>query len=100
MPRIVFLAFVIVLPNHAPAAPVEPVWSLVQRERSAVMETLRQLVSIESGSRDKEGLDRVAAHIGQRLATLGAHVEHHETTQAEIYRLFDTPEALGKSRCD
>lgn len=96
LPRIIFLALVIGLPNHAPAASVEPVWSLVQRERPALVETLRQLVNIESGSRDKEGLDRVAAYIRQRLAALGAHVEYHETTQAETYRLFDTPEDLGK----
>lgn len=92
----VLLVFLIGLSNHASAAPVEQVWSLVQGERPAVIETLRQLVNIESGSRDKEGLDRVAAHISQRLATLGAGVGYHETTQAEIYRLFDTPEVLGK----
>src|SRR5437899_10160528 len=50
------------------AAPQEPVWSLAQKEKPAAIETLRELVSIESGSRDKEGLDRLAAHLGERLA--------------------------------
>jgi len=54
------------------AAPQEPVWSLAQKEKPAVIETLRELVNIESGSRDKEGLDRLAAHLGERLAALGA----------------------------
>src|SRR6266498_1409275 len=54
------------------AAPQEPVWALAQKEKPAVIETLRELVNIESGSRDKEGLDRLAARLGERLAGLGA----------------------------
>src|SRR2546426_11061175 len=53
------------------AAPLEPVWSLAQKEKPAVIETLRELMNIESGSRDKEGLDRLAARLGERLAALG-----------------------------
>ena len=96
LPRILILVLLIGLPNHGFAASVEPVWSLVQSERSAVIETLRQLVTIESGSRDKEGLDRVATLIGQRLELLGAHVGFREPASADLYRLSDTPEALGK----
>jgi glutamate carboxypeptidase len=40
-------------------APQEPVWSLARKERPAVVETLRELAHIESGSRDKEGPDRM-----------------------------------------
>src|SRR3989442_4548108 len=78
------------------AAPQEPVWALAQKEKPAVIETLRELVNIESGSRDKEGLDRLAARLGERLAGLGAKVEAYEPGAADIYRLFDTPEAIGK----
>jgi glutamate carboxypeptidase len=52
----------------AMAAPVEPAYSLAQKEKPAVIETLRELVDIESGSRDREGLDRVAEVIRGRLA--------------------------------
>src|SRR5438445_8051788 len=55
----------------AQAAPLEPVWALAQKEKPAVIETLRELVNIESGSRDKEGLDRLAAHLGEGLAARG-----------------------------
>ena len=56
----------------AQAAPLEPVWALAQKEKPAVIETLRELVNIESGSRDKEGLDRLAAKAGEiALATSG-----------------------------
>lgn len=94
--KVACLALMAGLTSPALAAPVEPIWSLVQRERPAVVETLRQLVNVESGSRDKEGLDRLATLIGQRLAALGARVEHREPSAAEIYRLFDTPDELGK----
>src|SRR5437870_5632614 len=78
------------------AAPQEPVWALAQKEKPAVIETLRELVNIESGSRDKEGLDRLAAHLGERLAGLGAKVEFYEPGAADTYRLFDTPKEIGK----
>ena len=92
------VCFVLLVGIEAPvtAAPDGPVWALVQRERPAVVETLRQLVAIESGSRDKEGLDRLAAFIGQRLSVLGSRVEYHEPSSSEIYRLYDTPDAVGK----
>src|SRR5437879_10945974 len=78
------------------AAPQEPVWSLAQKEKPAVIETLHELVNIESGSRDKEGLDRLAARLGERLAALGAKLEFYEPNAADIYRLFDTPKEIGK----
>src|SRR2546430_16253506 len=78
------------------AAPQEPVWSLAQKEKPAVIETLRELVDIESGSRDKEGLDRLAARLGERLAGLGAEGEVYEPSAADTYRLFDTPKEIGK----
>ncbi len=94
--RIAVLALVMGLPTTTTAAPVEPVWSLVQQEKPALVQTLQQLVNVESGSRDKEGLDRLSALIGQRLAALGARVEYHEPSSAEIFRLYDTPDAPGK----
>jgi len=84
------------LPASAWADPVEPLYSLVQKERAAVVETLRALVEVESGSRDIEGLNRIAALIGERLHGLGAKLEYHEPAQSEIVRLFDTPDAMGK----
>ena len=78
------------------AAPVEPVRSLVGNEKPAVIETLRQLVAIESGSRDKEGLDRIAQLIRERLAALGGKVERVEPG-ADAVRLFDTPAQIGEA---
>jgi len=80
----------------ARAAPVEPVRSLVQKEKPAVIETLGQLVGIESASRDKEGLDRIAGLIRGRLAALGGKVELVEPG-ADAVKLFDTPPQIGKA---
>ena len=78
------------------AAPVEPVWSTVQKEKAAVIETLRQLVGIESASRDKEGLDRIAELLRGRVDALGGKVELVEAG-ADAVRLFDTPALIGKA---
>jgi glutamate carboxypeptidase len=69
---------------------------MVKKEKPAAVDTLRDLVNIESGSRDKEGLDRLAALIGERLAALGGKLEYYEPTPADTYRLFDTPKDIGK----
>src|SRR5258708_37591087 len=90
------------LTGAAVGAPVEPVHSLVQKEKPAVVETLRQLVTIESGSRDREGLDRVAQLIGDRLVALGGQGELREAG-ADAVRAFRTPWEIGKAvaaRCE
>jgi glutamate carboxypeptidase len=76
------------------AAPAEPLWSLAEKERPALVDTLKELVSIESGSRDIEGLDRLAALVAARLGALGGRVEVVEPS--EVYRMEDTPEKIGK----
>lgn len=93
---ITFGAFANLLSGSAAAEPVQPISSLVQKERPEVVETLQQLVSIESGSRDREGLDRLAALIRDRLAALGAEVELIEPGPDRV-RLHDTPETIGKA---
>ena len=80
----------------AQAAPQEPLWSMVKKEKPAAVDTLRDLVNIESGSRDKPGLDRLAALLGERLAALGGKVEFYEPNAADTYRLYDTPKDIGK----
>jgi len=77
------------------AQPVEPVVSLAKKEKAALMDTLKQLVEIESGSREIEGLDRLAGVIASRLQALGGKVEIIEPG-ADVYKMHDTPEKIGK----
>lgn len=82
-------------PVVARAATFEAVWTAAQKEKPALIETLRELVAIESGSRDIEGLDRIAGVIAERLKALGGAVEVIEPG-ADAERLADTPEKIGK----
>ena len=72
----------------------DSVASLARRERPALLDTLRDLVSIESGSRDSEGLDRLADLIAGHLKNLGGQVELVEPS--DIYKMEDTPERIGR----
>jgi glutamate carboxypeptidase len=73
----------------------EAVLSRVRQERAPYLDTLRELVSIESGSRDSDGLRRIAAVIAQRLQALGGAVEI--VAPADVARMDDTPPAIGSS---
>ena len=53
-------------------------------------------MSIESGSGDREGLDKIAELIAGRLQALGGKVELIEPDPADIYRMVDTPKQIGK----
>jgi len=76
------------------AAPVGPVHELAQKEQAPLLDTLRDLVNIESGSKDSEGLARLAGLIRDKLAALGGKVELIEPT--DIYRMDDTPPKPGQ----
>jgi glutamate carboxypeptidase len=52
------------LPSQA--EPVARIHELAQQEKAPLLDTLRDLVNIESGSKDTEGLARQAALIGER----------------------------------
>jgi glutamate carboxypeptidase len=80
----------------ASAAPLEPVYSSAAKEKPQLVGTLRDLVSIESGSGDREGLDRIAALIADRLRALGGDVQFVEASPTETYRMVDTPKEIGK----
>jgi glutamate carboxypeptidase len=72
----------------------EQVLSLAKKEQQPLLKTLEELVTIESGSRDFEGLERVAKLIAERLQALGGQVELVEAS--DIYKMEDTPSQIGK----
>lgn len=76
------------------AAPVAEVFASAQRAKPALLATLAEIVAIESGSRDLEGLDRLAAVIADRLKQGGGNVEVLPLGP-EIYKMQDTPDAVG-----
>lgn len=77
------------------AAPDAPVLAEAAKQKAPLLDTLKDLVSIESGSRDREGLDRISDLIAARLRALGGKVELLEAG-ADTYRMGDTPEKIGR----
>jgi glutamate carboxypeptidase len=77
----------------AQAAPDARIHDLAQQEKAPLLDTLRDLVNIESGSKDTEGLARLAALIAERLTGLGGKVEIIEPS--DVYRMEDTPPKPG-----
>ncbi|WP_353173167.1 glutamate carboxypeptidase [Acinetobacter rudis] len=75
------------------AATLQQIKQVVVAEQQAYLSTLKDLVNIESGSRDIEGLNQIAQHVADRLKQTGATVEVIKST--DIYRLDDTPEQMG-----
>ena len=67
----------------------------VRAEREPLIRTMRDLVAIESGSRDFEGLSRLADLIAARLRDLGGEVE--VVPPADVYHMQDTPPQIGHS---
>jgi glutamate carboxypeptidase len=94
--RIALCATLAALATHAFAAAAEPVLSLATKERPAFLETLKELVGIESGSRDIEGLDQIAAVIAARLTQLGGKVELIEPDPKELSKVPAAPAKVGK----
>lgn len=77
------------------AAPDAGVMGQVQQQKEPLLATLKELVSIESGSGDREGLDRISQLIGDRLQALGGTVEFIEP-DAGMYRMHETPAKVGR----
>lgn len=69
--------------------------SLIEKEKTPYLETLKGLVSIESGSRDREGLDQISALIFEKLRNLGGQVEFIEPGEG-LYKMYDTPDRPGR----
>lgn len=83
-------------PLCAKAQPQEPVLAAARNEQAPLLDTLKEFVSIETGSRDLEGLARLADLVAGRLKVLGGEVELLDVS-ADAYRMEDTPERIGQA---
>ena len=79
----------------AVAAPNQAVLTLAGEHKQPLLDTLNDLVNIESGSGDREGLDQISQVIYDRLKALGGAVEFIEPG-ADAYRMHDTPAKIGR----
>ena len=92
----VFALLAALLSTWAFAQAPESVLARVRQERQPYLDTLRELVSIESGSSDIQGLNAIAELIAGRLRALGGEVEFVEPP-ANMVRFENTPPQTGKS---
>jgi len=77
----------------AQAAPVDAVLQAARAQEQPMLDTMRDLVGIESGSKDVEGVKQIAALIRDRLRALGGQAEILPPT--DVYRMDDTPDETG-----
>lgn len=89
------LAAMLLGPAVAHAQAVAPVLAQVQAHTPRVVDTLRDLVNIESGSRDLAGLAKLAALIEARLKAAGMSTELVDPNPL-VVKLHDAPAAVGK----
>src|SRR3954462_11340532 len=76
------------------SAPDARIAELAAQEKQPFLQTLSQYVGIETGSRDREGLDRMATLLADRFKALGGEVRIIEPggpESPEVYRMEDTP---------
>ena len=93
-PLVVAFALVLAAPPVL-ADPVEPVMAQARANKQPLLDTLKSLVEIESGSDDREGLDRISSLIAEKLKALGGDVEIIEPGD-DTYRMEDTPPKVGR----
>ena len=78
--RAVALATLALAAATAHAAPDERLMNAAKAAQPAVIDTLKTLVAIESGSRDLEGLAKMADVVEQRLRALGMRTERRKAS--------------------
>ena len=87
------LALALGAANAAHAAPQAELLEQAKKEQQPYLDTLRDLVHIESGSKDVVGVKKIAEYVAGKLRAQGGKVEVIEPT--DVYRLDDTPEKIG-----
>ena len=78
---------------QAGRAPVDVLLAAAEAQHAPMVETMRELVAIESGSHDPAGLREIAGVVADRLRALGGDVEL--VTYDDPYRMVDTPAEIG-----
>ena len=91
-------AALLVAPAHAQLAPSPDaaVQSAAASQRQPLLDSLKEFVNIETGSRDHEGITQATELLGNKLRALGGQVEFIEPQEATNYRMMDTPDKIGR----
>ena len=88
------------LPAHSQRAievQMEALIAIAQSEQPKLLDTLKALVNIETGSTHRDGLDTCAEFIAARLKALGGSVEIIDAAPEDIYKLEGLPDRIGRA---
>ena len=94
--RTLHLCAALALAATAHAAPDAAVAATAAAQKAPLLETLKEFVSIETGSRDLEGIAQATDLLAAKLRGLGGEVSFVEPVEASTYRMVDTPEKIGR----
>ena len=75
---------------------VAAIATLAETEQPKLLDTLKALVNIETGSTHRDGLDTAAEFVATQLRALKGEVEIIETPAADIYPLEGLPDRFGR----
>jgi glutamate carboxypeptidase len=65
-------------------------------QKQPLLDSLREFVNIETGSRDAEGITQATELLANKLRDLGGQIQFIEPQEATNYRMADTPDKIGR----
>ncbi len=65
-------------------------------QKQPLLDSLKEFVNIETGSRDHEGITQATELLAVKLRALGGQVQFIEPQEATNYRMMDTPDKIGR----
>src|SRR5579864_1595986 len=69
---------------------------LLRQRRAAMVETLRQMVELESPSDNKAAVDRLGEFLGEQFAAAGGRPKFHRQSERGNHLQVDFPGADGR----
>ena len=81
--------------THAADIPPQQLLSQAQAEQPAYLQTLKSLVSVDTGTGTQEGLEQISALLVKRLTDLGAKVETFPATPSAGNNIIGTFKGSG-----
>jgi glutamate carboxypeptidase len=65
-------------------------------QKQPLLDSLKEFVDIETGSRDHEGITQGTELLANKLKALGGKVQFIEPIESTNYRMMDTPDKIGR----
>ncbi len=78
------------------ASPDAAVQNAAASQKQPLLDSLKEFVNIETGSRDHEGIALATELLAAKLRNLGGQVQFIEPQEATNYRMMDTLEKIGR----